>query len=61
MKFSRFSFAPKLGFDVTGAFGVDDQSNVVSEEDELQKAIQMSLMAMEKPKPAQQQPPSKPG
>ena len=40
-----------LGSDVTGAFasgGVDDQSNVVSEEDELQRAIQMSLQALEK-------------
>ena len=41
-----------LGMDETGSIAsggmmVDDQSNIVSEEDELQKAIQMSLQALE--------------
>ena len=31
----------------SGGMMVDDQSNIVSEEDELQKAIQMSLQALE--------------
>jgi len=38
------------GVDVTGAHGFEDHSNIVSEEDELQKAIQMSLQSLERPK-----------